>query len=80
MDKPRVQALIARWGICDWETRCIDSDDVPLWLEFGWLNYMRDPFDLDHEAQWKILAEADAAWEAYLKMQPPKKRKWYEAP
>lgn len=77
-EKPRVQALIARWGLCDWETRCVDSEDVPLWLDYGWLNYMRDPFDLEKEMLWRV----DENWETYLQQmqQSKQRRKWFEQP
>ena len=52
-ERPSVRCLIAKFECGDWRFRVVDSESVPLYLRSGWLNFCRDPFDLEQLRRWE---------------------------
>lgn len=53
-EKPTVYCLIAKFEQGHWRTMHIAADDAYRYLRQGWLNYMRDPFDLEALRRWEM--------------------------
>lgn len=52
--EPVVRCLIAKYLAGSWQTRVVPVESVPRYLVDGWLNFCRDPFDLDALREWEI--------------------------
>ena len=70
-DKPPIRCLVAKYFAFHWQTKCVRDDDVPALLKDGWLNYMRDPFDLDAANEWAL----NQAWDAHQALQQERQKK-----
>lgn len=53
-ERPTVRCLIAKHLGGRWQTRVISVDEAPKYLSDGWLNFARDPFDLDSFRRWEM--------------------------
>jgi hypothetical protein len=52
-ERPSVHCVVAKFVGARWQTRVILVEDAPAFIADGWLNFCRDPWDIDALQEWE---------------------------